>query len=202
MRILKEIAQGDSRFSFVDEARRQKAATAIEKGLALILKMQVEVDGKRSVWCAQHDKNTLEPAKARAYELPSLSGGESVGVVRYLMDIDNPTPEIIHAVKSAVAWFKEVKIEGQRVIRKPDPELPRGFDVVVVEDPDAGPLWGRFYEIGTNRPIFVGRDGIIRYKLEEIEHERRVGYSYIRNYAQELIEVDYPAWLKKWNIQP
>lgn len=53
-------------------------------------------------------------------------------------------------------------------------------DVVVVQlltaSPGAGPLWARFYEIGTNRPIFSDRDGQVRYALSEIGEERRTGY--------------------------
>ena len=43
--------------------------------------------------------------------------------------------------------------------------------------PDAGPIWARFYEIGSNRPVFVGRDGVVKYSVAEIEPERRVGYA-------------------------
>ncbi len=49
------------------------------------------------------------------------------------------------------------------------------------------PVWARFYEHRTNRPIYSGRDGIIRYRLAEIEIERRTGYSWIGPYAQELL---------------
>lgn len=197
MRLLRGIARNDDQFSFVDEGRKQKAAKAVEKGLYIILKTQVVVDGKLTAWCAQHDKETLLPAKARAYELPSLSGGESVGIVKYLIEVENLDERVILAVKSAIAWFEEVKIEGQRVERKQDPALPKGFDLVVVDDPEASPLWARFYELGTNRPMFVGRDGVVKYRLEEIEYERRVGYSYLRNYAEDLLKEDYPQWLQK-----
>ncbi len=36
--------------------------------------------------------------------------------------------------------------------------------------------WARFSEIGTNRPIFAGRDGVVRYSVDEIEKERQDGY--------------------------
>jgi PelA/Pel-15E family pectate lyase len=65
---------------------------------------------------------------------------------------------------------------------------------VVVQDPAAPPLWARFYEIGTNRPIFSGRDGVVRYSLAEIELERRVNYSWLGPYAADLLAKDYPAW--------
>ena len=47
-----------------------------------------------TAWCAQYDEVSLLPAKARAFELPSLSGEESVGIVRFLMDTEQPTPAI------------------------------------------------------------------------------------------------------------
>ena len=46
------------------------------------------VNGRRTVWCAQHDETTLRPAGARTYEHASLSGYESVGIVRFLMGIE------------------------------------------------------------------------------------------------------------------
>jgi PelA/Pel-15E family pectate lyase len=46
---------------------------------------------KLTVWCAQHDRLTLKPAKARKFELPSLSGAESVGIINFLMAIKNPS---------------------------------------------------------------------------------------------------------------
>jgi len=52
----------------------------------------------------------------------------------------------------------------------------------------------RAYEIGTNRPIFSGRDGVIRYSLAEIEHERRIGYAWLGTRPTRLLETEYPAW--------
>ena len=197
MLLLRDVAQGNS-YAFVEKNKRDKAQKAIDKGLELILKLQIEVDGKPTAWCAQHNREDGSPAQARAYELPSISGGESVMIVKYLMGIDRPNDAVKRAIQYAVEWFEEVKIEGIRVVREPDESLPRGYDNVVVKDPHASPLWGRFYEIGTNRPMFVGRDSVVKYRLSEIEHERRVGYSYLGNYAEKLLEKDYPEWKKKW----
>jgi PelA/Pel-15E family pectate lyase len=76
--------------------------------------------------------------------------------------------------------------------------LPKGYDRVVVQDAQAEPLWARFYDISTNRPIFSGRDGIIKDHLAEIEDERRTGYRWYVNSPAALLEKDYPAWQKKW----
>ncbi|WP_114748473.1 pectate lyase [Pleomorphovibrio marinus] len=194
METLKDVAEANFPYDFLDENRRRRAQKAIDQGLEMILKAQIEVDGKLTAWCAQHDRDDLSPVKGRAYELPSISGGESVGVVKYLMGLEDPDERVIQAIESAVEWFEEVKIEEKKVVRKEDPSLHRGHDRLVVEDEDAGPLWARFYEIGTNRPMFVGRDGVVRYRLADIEHERRVGYSYLGNYAEKLLEEYYPTW--------
>ena len=114
------------------------------------------------------------------------------------MSIDNPAPEIIEAVQSAVAWFDHVKLTGIRQVNKPDNSMERGYDKVIIKDVTAPPIWARFYQIGTNRPIFCGRDGKIKYHMAEIEHERRTGYSWYSYGPAGLLDKDYPAWQKKW----
>ncbi|MBE0537860.1 MAG: pectate lyase [Phycisphaerae bacterium] len=197
MTLLAEVRDGLPDFVFVDADRRAACARAVEKGVACILKCQIVVDGKRLAWCAQHDENTLKPTSARSYELATLSGAESVGVVRFLMAVEKPTPEIIAAINGAVQWFEQVKITGIREVRRPAPGTERGYDKVIVADPDAPPLWARFYEIGTNRPIFCSRDGIPRYDISEISYERRNGYAWYVNLPADLLAKDYPAWSRQ-----
>lgn len=194
MNLLRDIAVKRPNYSFVDKGRVQKAQKAIDEGLEVILQSQVKVDGELTIWCAQHDKETLEPAKARAYELPTLSGSESVGIVRYLMKLDKPSERVKKAIRSAVNWFEEHKVMGLKVKWIDDPDAPEGVDRITVADPSGGPLWGRFNEIETGLPIFVGRDGKIKYSLNEIERERRVNYNYIDNYAEHLLNEEYPEW--------
>lgn len=180
--------------SFLDEARRARCMQAFEKGVQCILDCQIRVDGRLTAWCAQHDEKTLQPASARTYELASLSGAESVEIVRLLMSIEKPSPRVIEAVEAAVAWFESAKLKGIRVEVRPDPSSPSGTDKIVVQDPAAPPMWARFYEIGTNRPIFCDRDGVPKHNLADIGYERRNGYSWLGYYAQDLLAKDYPAW--------
>ncbi|SFU92642.1 pectate lyase, PelA/Pel-15E family [Pontibacter akesuensis] len=200
MQLLRDVAHQKAPYTFVDAARTEMSAKAIEKGLDVILKAQIKVDGKLTAWCAQHDHITLAPQKARAYELISLSGGESVGIVEYLMELEKPSPEVIQAVDGAVSWLDQVKINGIRVELINDPARQDARDRVVVPDPTAPPLLARFYEIGTNKPMFVGRDGIVHEKLADIARERRAGYSWYIDFPQELVEEDYPVWKQKWAI--
>lgn len=196
--LLRDVAEGTDPFSFVDSSRRQRANEAVGKGIEVILETQIIQNSEQTVWCAQHDPQTLRPAWARAYEPPSLSGSESVGVVYFLMSIKEPGPEIIAAIEGAVAWFRSVVIHGYRYEGFTD--ATGRSDRRVVDDPNAGPLWARFYQLGTNRPIFLGRDSVVRYALAEIEQERRSGYSYYGGWAAELLAEDYPLWRSRNNL--
>jgi len=196
--VLKDIAEDKKAFSFVGEKLRARCARAVAKGIACILKCQIVVNGKKTAWCAQHEKRTLEPRGARPYELASISGHESVGVIKLLMSIDNPPPEIIDAIQCAVAWFDKSKLEGIKVVRKEDKSAPRGFDQFVVKDPSAPPMWARFYDIRTNEPIFCRRSGQRVKTYAELSAERRTGYTWLWPFAAEFLAKDYPAWQKKW----
>jgi PelA/Pel-15E family pectate lyase len=105
MLFLREV-YSDKLFDFVDADRRKAANLAFDKGIDCILKCQIKVDGKLTGWCAQHDEIDFSPRPARTYELVSLSGDESVGIVRLLMSLDQPSPEVVQAIDAAVAWFQ------------------------------------------------------------------------------------------------
>lgn len=198
LQLLRDVFTDKPEYAVVDQERKVKAKAAFDKAIACILKLQIRVNGKLTAWCAQHDEKTFAPAPARSYEHASISGSESVPIVRFLMSIEPPTPEIIDAVQSAVAWFQASKIEGIKVVDKADASLQGGKDRVVVEDPTAPPIWARFYDISTNKPIFSGRDGVIKATMAEIEHERRIGYSWYTNRPATLLQSNYPAWQAKW----
>ncbi len=198
MEMLRAIVKPEPVYAFVETSYREKAARALDKAIECILKTQVVVNGKLTVWCAQHDEKTLAPAPARKYELISLSGSESVPIVRYLMAIDKPSPAVIRSVQSAMAWFHATKITGLKQVEKPAPGTPKGYDKTMVPDASAPPLWARFYDVSTNRPIFCGRDGIVKSSIAEIEYERRNGYRWYVDRPASLLERDYPKWLAKW----
>lgn len=196
--LLRQAADGAEPFAFVDEARRAKARAACRKALDCVLRTQVKQDGKLTAWCAQHDEKTLAPAPARNFEPVSLSGSESVGLVRFLMSVDDPTPEIIAAVEGAVAWFQAVQIKGLRTEGFTGANGKR--DRRTVADEKAPPIWARFYELDTNRPIYIGRDKVIRYDFNEIEQERRAGYSYLGDWPASLLAREYPRWRAKHKL--
>ncbi len=175
-----------------------KIEVAFNKAIDRILKMQYKQNGVLTSWCAQHDENTLAPAKARSYELPSLSGKESAQIVLLLMSIENPSKAIIKAVNSAVNWFEKVKITGLRE-EKFFNEALQLEDKRVVPDETASPLWARFMELEDNTPFFCDRDGIKKASMAEIGHERRNGYAWYSKDPQKVLKA-YQEWKTKFNV--
>lgn len=195
---LRDVAARKPELRFVDDARVARAKAAYDKGLELILRTQLVVGGKKTGWCAQYDAATLAPVMGRAFELASISGNESVNVVRFLMSIDKPSPQILDAVQSAVAWFEGAKLTGIRLERKDDRTLEFGFDRRVVTDPKAPPLWARFYDLESGKPLFSARDSAKRDNYADVSYERRVKYNWYSESPRDLLAKDYPAWQAKW----
>lgn len=194
--LLKDVAAGRQPYEFVDAAQRARAALAVERGVDVILKAQVRQGDRLTVWCAQHDAVTLAPSWARKFEPPSLSGSESVGVVRLLMSLDNPSPEIIAAVDAAATWFEASAIRDTRLETytnadgQPDRRLTSATG--------APPLWARFYDLTTNAPIYMGRDSVRHVDLADIERERRMGYAYVGVWPAPLL-MEVEAWRDRRN---
>lgn len=194
MDLLQEVYEKKAPYTFVPESVAQQARVSFDKGVECILATQVKQNNKLTVWCAQHDEVTFEPAKARAYELPSLSGQESDDIVLLLMSIPNPSPEVIAAVEGAVEWFKSSQINGLKKEYFTNAEGKR--DYRMVECDDCEPLWARFYELDTNQPFFSDRDGVKKYDISEIGYERRNGYSWYNSQGQKVLK-RYDRWKKK-----
>ncbi|HEX8348885.1 MAG TPA: pectate lyase, partial [Hymenobacter sp.] len=195
--VLRNLAEQKGDYTLVDQALVPQARLAVERGIDCILKTQYVQNGKLTVWCAQHDEKTLQPVKARAFELASLSADETVGIVEFLLAIENPSPAVRNSINSAVQWLKQVKIAGYAVKEIQDATQPTGRDRVMV--PEAGStIWARFYDLETNKPIYVGRNSEKKNTLAEIENERRAGYLYLGTWPEKLLTKTYPAWQQKW----
>lgn len=198
LNVLYDIVYKVNDMDVVDAAYADKCVDAIVKGVQCILKTQWKQNGKLTAWCAQYNARTLEPEMARKFELVSLSGMESVGIVRFLMRIEKPSPAIVEAVNAAVEWFNKVKITGYKYVDIVAPHEKSGRDRVLQPD-SAGLLWARFYDINTNEPFFTGRDSERKRSITEVENERRTGYAWYGSWPAKLLATEYPAWLRKLN---
>ncbi|MAN52043.1 MULTISPECIES: pectate lyase [unclassified Marinimicrobium] len=161
------------------DSDRAAMAHAIERGVDYILQSQWEQNGELTVWCAQHGKDDYLPKAARAYELESLSGSESVEIIAFLMT-QPQTPEVEAAVKAAIGWFRS---EGTYL---DDHRYDSSVEEKIVYS-EGDRMWYRFYDLNTNEGFFSDRDGGKYYDIMEISAERRNGYSWGGSYGEKII---------------
>jgi hypothetical protein len=121
---------------YKDPRYRQSA----EKGGQFILLAQMP--DPQPAWAQQYDAN-MHPAWARVFEPPSVTGGESHGIMRGLMALYRETGDrkYLDPIGRALDYLKRS-------------EVPRGTEEVFRRLPP-GPVLARFYELQTNRPIYI-----------------------------------------------
>ena len=185
MTLMDDVAKGKAPFDFVDAERRERATAAFAKGIDCILKCQVVVDGQRTAWCAQHDEVTLKPAAARNVRAgvalrPGKRRPRAVLMSRRQSVAGN------HRGRPRCRGLVRER-EDRRHSRRARSTRRKAATVPSKKTADAPPIWARFYEIGTNRPIFTGRERVVRYNYSEIERERRRGYAYYGDWPEELL---------------
>ena len=182
MQIMKEMSTKSGDFTKISDQYAQKAAASLEKAVQCLLNMQIKVNGELTAWCQQHDENTLVPAKARAYELPSVCTSESAGVVTFLYQYakDTGRADVIRAVNAAIKWFQKVQINGSKW-------TTQGDDKALVQDSSASALWARFYDLDRMIPLFSDRDSSVHYNVQEISKERRTGYAWYGNWGKNVV---------------
>jgi PelA/Pel-15E family pectate lyase len=194
--VLSAAAAPTGDYRYLPPTVRRRAAAAAARGMNCLLKFQIEENGARTVWAQQYDALTLAPTSARNYEMASLASGESVTIVEYLMSLPQPTPAEVAGAHAAAAWFTKTEIFGFRYGSgdfRGDRTNPDGRRLVAVAG--AGPIWSRYYQIGTDKPIFGDRDKTIHDDVNEISRERRNGYSWY-NAAGVALLGDYKTWAR------
>lgn len=198
MRIIRDIRDGKEPYDgdLTDKSLNKRLSDAFDKGIQCILATQIVTDGHPTVWCQQHDRETLAPASARAYELPSYSSQESAAIVRLLMELPHPDAKTKRAIHGAMKWFDTYKLTGVRYQRSGYGQMER--NTRLVEDPQAEPIWARYYDLKYVEPYVCDRDGLPRRHLEEIGPERRNGYAWYNQRPAELYSL-YDAWADKYD---
>ena len=190
LELLQRIAAKDPAFAFLDESARAKATAALENGIACVVKLQVVQAGKKTVWCAQHDALTLQPAPARKMEPATLSGSESANLLKFLMTLPQTSPEVISTIESGLAWLDRVKITG---LRRTEKDGKTAYE----PDPSSNEVyWARFYSLTDNKPVFPGRDGILYATYAEMAAKNPVGYDYYTTRPGSILDNGQKKWRK------
>jgi hypothetical protein len=126
---------------------KQEFLKAARKGGDFLILAQMP--DPQPAWAQQYNFQ-MEPAWARWFEPPAIVSAESVDVVQTLIELYLVTGDnrYLRPVPKALDWFKRS-------------QLPNG-------------LWARFYELKTNRPLYVNKRGELVYTPEDL----REGYAF------------------------
>ncbi|MGI9177244.1 MAG: pectate lyase, partial [Pirellulales bacterium] len=182
----------DPRFALIDDARRRRLAEAFDRGVACVIAAQVAVDGRKAVWCAQHDPLTLAPTAARAFEPASLSGVESAHLLKCLMSIPRPSPEVIACIEAGLDWLDRSQVKGIAKTKRD------GRTLYVPDTASSEVYWARFYDLTTGEPLFPGKDGIVYRSFEEMAAANsKLGYDYYSTLPGSIVRNGQKKWRKR-----
>ncbi|QDU07823.1 pectate lyase [Gimesia aquarii] len=120
------------------DSRYRKAA--LKAGDFILLAQMPE---PQPAWAQQYNSK-MQPAWARRFEPPSITGGESQGVIKTLMQIYIYSSEkkYLKPIPAALAYLRKS-------------ELPNG-------------KLARFYELKTNRPLYFTKQYQLTYKADDL----------------------------------
>ncbi|HUQ95947.1 MAG TPA: pectate lyase [Bryobacteraceae bacterium] len=125
---------------------------AAGKGGGFILKAQMP--DPQPAWAQQYDID-MHPVWARMFEPPSITGGESFGIMRTLMVLYRETGDrkYLEPIPRALAYLK------RSVLPPVDREVEARRRI-----PKGAPVMARFYELRTNKPLYITKGTMIRGK--------------------------------------
>jgi hypothetical protein len=128
-----------------------------EKGGEFILLSQMP--DPQPAWAQQYDAG-MHPAWARIFEPPSVTGGESQGVMRMLLVLYRETGDrkYLEPIPRALRYFKNSVLKPEQVPER----RRRGSAATSAGGTDLGNwkrgggiVLARFYELKTNRPLYI-----------------------------------------------
>ncbi|MBL9116635.1 MAG: pectate lyase [Verrucomicrobiaceae bacterium] len=194
LEILLAIADKKPPFVFADDALSAKAKASFERGIACLAGMQLKLDGKLTVWCAQHDPIDFSPVQARTKEPPSLSGAESAELVKFLMRKAPLSEQTKAMIEPAIAWFEQHRLTG---LRKTKNSL--GRTDYVVDSGSSEIYWARFYDLKTGKAIFPGAEDGINYATHsEMAAKNKVAYDFMTTKPRDLLAKEVDRWKKRF----
>ncbi len=186
--LLADVARHQGDYAFVPANVADAAKDAVDRSIGAFLAAQISSGGVLTGWAQQYDELTLAPAGARNFEPAALSSAESARVLMFLMNQPNPSPDVIRSIRAAAAWLERTALRDVVWTGK-SPDKGR----MLIAAQGAGPLWARYYDIATMKPIFGDRDRSIHDDVNEISIERRNGYGWYGPWPSEAL-AQYAAW--------
>lgn len=117
-------------------------------------------------WAQQYNPQ-MHPAWARKFEPPAVTGGESQGAIKILMEVYRQTGDkkYLEPIPRALAYLKKSELPGGRL--------------------------ARFYELKTNKPLYF----TTKYELVYTDDDLPTHYSFITSNNVDRIRSDYEKLL-------
>ena len=94
--------------SLITDIDRNRIVNSLAQGLDFILKTQIIVDDKLTIWSQQYEMSDYSPSGARSFELTGRSTWESAGVTSLLLNWPYKDTEVQQATLGAIDWFKHM----------------------------------------------------------------------------------------------
>ena len=190
--LVQECGGDDPTYSFIDGDLKQRLAAAFDRGVGCAIAAQVSVNGRKTVWCAQHDPLTLQPSGARAFEPAALSGVESAQLLKFLMGIPKPSSEVIACIEAGLVWLEAAEVKGVAKVKR------EGRTLYVADASSHEAYWARFYDLATGKPMFPGKDGVVYQSFEELAAANRdLGYDYYSTQPGSIVRNGQKKWRKR-----
>lgn len=179
LRLLWDIGHA-SEYQWLDSALRLKAQQGFVRGIRWLLQAQVKIDGKRTVWAAQHHPLDATPVAARKFEQVSLVSTESAAVLQLMLDHATEQPGVIPALCAGASWLERHAVRDKKWQR-----TAQGSHLV----PKAGAIsWARFYSVPAQQPVFFDRDGQRYSDVSQLSIERQHGYGWYQSDAKAFLK--------------
>lgn len=138
--------------------------------------IQAQLPEPQPGWAQQYDRN-MQPTWARRFEPPAVTGGESQAVMKTLLLLyrrlvghDTEAKKYLAPLPSALRYYRNSLL--------PDGKL------------------ARFYELGTNRPLFLNRSYHLTYDSSDLPTH----YSFIINSKLDALQKEYDELLEAGEI--
>ncbi len=131
---------------FLEAARiynEPRYRSVAEKGGGFILLAQMPEP--QPAWAQQYDLN-MQPAWARLFEPPSVTGGESQGIIKTLFTLYRETGDkkYLEPAARALAYLRRSVLPPVEHRSEARARIPQG-----------APVLARFYELKTNKPLYI-----------------------------------------------
>lgn len=143
-----------------DARKDRRCLEAAKRGGEFLIRAQLP--DPQPGWAQQYNAD-MQPAWARKFEPPAITGGESQQVMRTLIQLADRTGErrFLDPIPKALAYYRKLLL--------PDGRL------------------ARFYEIGTNKPLYF----TLRYEMTYDDSDMPTHYSFKVGSNLDAIERDY-----------